>query len=71
MKLKGAGKGELDRISIKKIILATIIMAATFYVANPDMVNGVIGDFVNAKTLMLLSTLILYVREHLNHDYSK
>jgi len=71
IKKEWAGKWEIDLISIKKIVVWVLIAVALFYTANVEIVDEVIGEYIDPKLISLIAMFVLFVREQLKHDYSK
>ena len=73
IKKSGAGKWELDLISVKKIIIWAMAIASVI-VSNTDLVTEILSPYLYPKIITLIlgvCTIALLVREQMKHDYSK
>lgn len=72
IKTKWAGKGELDLVSLKKLVIWLVTTLASFYALNTELVNNYLWQYISDPQLLSLVVAgLLYISEEIRKDYSK
>ena len=72
IKKEWAGKGEIDLISVKKIIIWLLATLSSFYLLNIDIINNYLSQYItDPQLLSIVVAGLLYVSEEFRKNYSK
>ena len=71
MKLKYSGTGEMSFKDWKNMLFLWISFFGSFYLANTDIVNEIIGKYVSPESVGIVTTFIAYFFKQLLSDNDK